>query len=259
MDDRKQKETSYHDKVRDKNLEQKEYFTSNKKFYSITRKSVEFIDKFLIEKGKGKRVLDYCSGDGLTTIFLAENGIGEAVGIDISPTSVENAKMEASLKGLNNARFFVMDAEKMDFEDNYFDIIICRGVLHHLDVVKAYPELARVLRPDGIVIAAEPLIYNPIFHLYRKRTPQLRTEWETDHILSKREINLAKKSFNSFEAKFYHLAVLLAVPFRKTFLFKPLLSILEAIDWFILKIPGFRWWAWQVVFILKDPKKSRKS
>lgn len=256
MDIRKEKETSYHDKVRNKNLNQKEYYTSNRKFYSITRKSVKFIDNFLIEKGKEKRVLDYCCGDGPTAIFLAENGVGEAIGIDISPTSIENAKLEASSKNLTNARFFVMDAENMTFPDNHFDVVICRGVLHHLDVAKAYPELARVLKPDGVVIAAEPLIYNPVFQLYRRRTPQLRTEWETEHILSKREINLAKKSFNSFSARFYHLAALLAVPFRRTFLFKPLLSVLEIIDWFILKIPGLRWWAWQIVFILKNPKKQ---
>jgi len=259
MDIRKQKETGFHDKIRREDLrkdkEKYSYFTSNKKFYSITEKSVSFINDFLIANGRGKRVLDYCSGNGKTAIFLAQNGIKEAVGIDISPISVENAKKESFEKGLVNAKFFVMDAENMDFEDNYFDLIICRGVLHHLDVKKAFPELARVLKPDGAVIAAEPLIYNPIFHLYRKATPHLRTEWESRHILSKKKIDLARRYFNKTDKRFFHLAVLAAVPFRNTFLFNPILRFLEAVDSAILKIPGFRWLSWQIVFILTKPKK----
>ena len=256
---RKQKEAIFHNKIRDKKLKEdnSEYkrLTSYKKFYSITRKSQEFVNDFLLENCSGKKVLDYCCGDGGTTSFLAEYG-AEAIGIDISSTSIQNAKKETINKRLDKrTSFFVMDAENLEFKDNYFDLIICSGVLHHLDVKKAYPELMRVLKPGGKIICDEPLVYNPIFHLYRRMTPHLRTEWEMHHILSKKEIKLAEKYFGKIETKFFHLATLGAVPFRNLSGFNLILRLLEAIDSVLLKLPILKWLSWQIVFILSEPKK----
>ncbi len=259
MQFRKQKEAEFHDKIRSKELKKDinrcKHLTSNKKFYSITRKSQEFVNNYLIRNCSEKKVLDYCCGDGGITFFLAEYG-AEAIGIDISDISIRNAKTEALKKRLNEqASFYVMDAENLKFEDNYFDLIICNGVLHHLDVGKAYPELARVLKPGGSVICDEPLIYNPVFQLYRKVTPHLRTKWEAEHILSKREINLAKKYFGEVETKFFHLATLGVVPFRKLPGFNLILRLLGAVDSVLLRVPLLKWLAWQVVFVLSEPKK----
>lgn len=259
MEPRKQKEAEFHNKLRDERLRKDSrkyrYLTSNIKFYSITRKSQKFVDDFLIKNSAGKKVLDYCCGDGDLTIFLAENG-AEAFGIDISPVSIQNAKKEAEKKGLKNASFFVMDAEKLGFDDNFFDLIICSGVLHHLNIGKAYQELFRVIKPGGKIICAEPLAYNPIFQLYRKKTPQLRTRWEAEHILKKKDIKLAEKYFGKVEKRFFHLFALLAVPFRNVpFIFNPLLAFLGFIDSLILRLPLVKWWAWQIVFILSKPKK----
>ena len=256
MEARKQKETKFHNKIRSGYLgkDVNKYLTSNKKFYSIARKSREFVNNYLIQNCLEKRVLDYCCGNGGTTLFLAGHG-AQAIGIDISNTSIRNAKKESINKRLaKDATFFVMDAENLDFKDNYFNLIVCNGVLHHLDVKKAYPELARVLKPDGSIICDEPLAYNPIFQLYRKMTPHLRTKWEMEHILSKREIELAKKYFKKSEIEFFHLATLLAVPFRKLPGFNFILKFLEIIDSLLLKIPFIKWLSWQVVFILSKPK-----
>lgn len=250
---RKQKEIEFHDKL---SREDSEFFTSNRKFYSITRRSEDFKLNFAIKWGKGRRVLDYCCGEGATTLKLAEKGIN-VIGIDLSSESLKKAKEEAQKKGLNNrVSFLVMDGEKTEFEDNYFDLIICFGVLHHLDIRKAYLELARILKKEGKVICTEPLVHNPIFQLYRKFTPQLRTEWEVQHISSRKEIKIAEKYFGKVEKKFFHLFTLLAVPFRNTFLFKPILWCLEVIDSIVLSLPGIKWLAWQIVFILSDPKKE---
>jgi len=256
---RKYQEAKFHDTLRDEKLKGSssdfERLTSNYKFYSITRRSQNFVDNFLIKNCSGRRVLDYCCGDGQNTVFLAENG-ADAFGIDISPVSIENAKTEAEKKGLKNASFFVMDAEKLKFGDDFFDLIICSGVLHHLNIEKAYQELFRVIKQGGKIICDEPLAYNPIFQLYRKITPQLRTKWEAKHILKKKDIKLAKKYFGKVEKRFFHLFVLLAVPFRSVpFVFNLLLTFLGFIDSLILRLPLVKWWAWQIVFILSRPKK----
>jgi hypothetical protein len=115
-------------------------------------------------------------------------------------------------------------------------------------------ELSRILRPAGKIICTEALAHNPFIHLYRKLTPHLRTAWEVENIMQKQHFLLASKYFGKIEIKLFHLFTLLAVPFRKTPLFLPLLTVLEWVDSFFLKLPGLQWWAWQSVFILSDPK-----
>jgi len=259
MEERKKEEAEFHNEVRSRKLEEDinkhKYLTSNRKFYSVTRGSTRFVKSFLKRNCPERKVLDYCCGNGELTLFLAEYG-AEATGIDISPVSIQNCKEKALDKQLEkNTNFLVMDAENLKFPDSYFDLIICSGVLHHLDIKKAYPELARILKPDGRIICDEPLIHNPIFQLYRKYTPHLRTEWETHHILSKNDVRLAKEYFEKVEKRFFHLAALSAVPFRNFTGFNFILSILEGIDSLLLRIPFLKWWAWQVVYILSKPKK----
>lgn len=258
MEDRKQKELDFHNKVRiieaEKNSDMYEALSKRRRFYSINRKSDDFFKNYIIENCKGKKVLDYCCGEGDISIFISQNG-GNTTGIDISPVSISHAIEKA--KGLNIA-FIAMDGEKLEFSDNYFDLIVCSGVLHHLDIDKAYKELLRVIRPEGKIICNEPLMHNPVFQLYRKSTPNLRTEWETEHILKRKDIKLAEKYFNKVDMKFFHLVSFLAVPFYGTKLFNPVLKILESIDSLILKMPLLKWWAWQVIFILSSPKKHGK-
>jgi len=258
-DTRKQEEAEFHDLLRDERLEENQEklkkLTSNKKFYSITRSSDDFVQGWIFEKGKGKKLLDYCCGNGGHSILLAKNGV-YAVGIDISRTSIENAKSEAVKQGVApQTKFLVMDAEATDFSDNTFDAAACLGVLHHLDTDKAFKELARITKPEGQVICNEPIAYNPLFQLYRKLTPQLRTEWEMHHILSKKDIEKAKTYFGKVEMRFFHLATLGAVPFRNTPLFKPILKLAEVVDTVLLRIPLVQWLSWQIVFILSEPKK----
>lgn len=234
-----------------------EKVASNKMFYSIARISLNYVRKRLLQRvSEGKKILDYCCGDGDVSIFLAKNN-ADITGIDISDVSIENAKKNAQQAGLKDKPvFLVMDGEKLEFEENTFDFIICSGVLHHLDIQKAYAEMARVLKPGGEIICIEPLAYNPFFQLYRKLTPKLRTEWEVEHILSKKSINLSKNHFNKIEMRFYHLATLLAVPCRHFFFFDYVLSFFETVDSVLLKLPLVKWLAWQVVFIVSVPKNK---
>lgn len=259
-EERKFLEAEFHDKVRDRELEKnKEEFdclTSNRKYYTAARRSQECIVNLVKTGGVGKTVLDFCCGEGDSAFQMLEGGAVMAYGIDISPYSIEICRKTAEEKGLSGKTDFrVMDGENMTFEENKFDFIVCAGVLHHLDVKKVYPGLLKVIKKDGVVVCSEPLIYNPIFQLYRRLTPQLRTAWETEHILKKEDIFLSKEYFGEIEMSFFNLFTLIAVPFRNTFIFNPLLRVLEAIDSVVLKIPGIRWLAWQCIYTLRNPKK----
>ena len=258
LEERKVIEAQFHDRLRDpalaENPELRARLTSNRKWYSIARKSRGFAQSYLRQHSRGARALDYACGDGLYTAQMAESG-ADVTGIDISGVSIANAAREAERRGIS-AKFAVMDCERLEFPDSTFDLINVNGVLHHLDLERAYGEMARVLKPTGSVLCVEALRHNPLFHAYRRLTPQLRTEFETDHILGRREVLAARKYFSHVEWRFFHLASVLAVPFRNTACFNAVLRPLEAIDSLVLGLPAIRWWAWQIGFVLAGPKQK---
>jgi len=253
--DRKVAEAQFHDELRGERSGD-ETFEANYKYYSVANSSSQFMIDWIGERCRGKRVLDYCCGNGEFARLSAMAG-AEAYGIDISSVSVDNARKAAAEQGLaQRVTFQVMDAEATEFPDNYFDYVHVDGVLHHLDLAAAYRELARILKPGGAVICREALKHNPLFHLYRKLTPHLRTAWEVDHILGKTEIYSATSSFEEVRVlKYFNLLSIAAAPLRNTAVFKPVHWILEGIDNGLLRLPVIKWQAWIAVFLLAKPKR----
>lgn len=267
MEVRKQEEKKFHDKLRTgafgqrwstdlEGLIQENPLWNNMKYYAVERKSRQVVLDWFSANCRGKRVLDYCCGNGDDSLIIAKAGADEVAGIDLSEISISNCEEQARSEGLENVSTFrVMDAEALEFENDSFDIATEYGALHHLNLTKAYSELARVLKPEGKCLCTEALGHNPIIRSYRKMTPQLRTEWEVDHIMKRQQIYLAHEYFNNVEILgFFHLLSLTAVPLRNTAIFPYMLSLLEKMDTLILKIPGLQWQAWQVVFCLSEPK-----
>lgn len=252
-EERKQDEIDFHNNrdIDQRNMEREAFLKKypNKGFYSTVEKSTNYWRNTIRSECKGKKVLDYCCGAGGNSRFLASCG-ATVTGIDLSDSEIETATNLAAQEGLSqNTEFIVMDAEKMSFSDETFNMIICSGVLHHVDLDVAYKELNRVLKPGGKLVCIEALGHNPIIRQYRKMTPNLRTPWEVDHILKTKDINKGKMYFHSLNIKYFHLASILAIPFRRRFFFKPLLSFLNIVDEIILRIPGIRLMAWQCIFI----------
>ena len=254
---RKDEERAFHDALRGAGGSDP-CLTANKKFYEIGRSNHEFAVARLANACRGRRVLDYCCGDGESSLLAAALGAAGVVGIDISPVSVAAAAEKARARGLaDRVRFEVMDAEALAFARGSFDVVIVAGVLHHLDLDLAYRELARVLADEGQGLCGEALRHNALVRWYRRATPRLRTGWETEHILGRPEILRARRHFDVVRIdRFFHLATLAAVPFRNTPLFAPMLSALERVDAVLLSLPGIRWQAWQALFTLARPRRD---
>jgi SAM-dependent methyltransferase len=267
MESRKLEEIAFHDKLRDGAYEQRwspeaearvggDPLWSNFKYYAIEGDSLALSQRWLREHGRGAVVLDYCCGNGLDSIYLAEHGAARVVGIDISDVSIQNCRNLAVEKGVaDRVEFQTMDAEALEFPDNAFDLVTEYGVLHHLDLEAAMRELARVLKPGGHMLCTETLGHNLAIRWYRKRTPDLRTAWEAEHILRRPDFDVMRRHFGKIELHFFHLATLAAVPLRHTRAFGPALVTLRALDRALLRVPGLQWHAWQVVFRLSDPIK----
>ncbi|MBU1858307.1 MAG: class I SAM-dependent methyltransferase [Verrucomicrobia bacterium] len=233
-----------------------DFHFSNVKYYSIIQASENYEHSWFKSKcRKGLRILDFGCGNGENGLYAAQCG-AETEGIDISPEGVANANLNASQAGLaDHCHFKVMDGENMTFPDSTFDLAVEYGALHHVDLDKAMSELCRVLKPDGEMICVEALRHNPLIHWYRTRTMHLRTQWEVEHILSVKDLDIVRKYFQEVEVKFFHLAVLAAVPLRKTPLFKPLRALLNGIDAVILTNKWIGKYAWQMIFIARKPRK----
>lgn len=261
LEKRKREEVDFHNFERERHdaaviEEQKSRSVhANRKYYSVSDKSKVWVDAWLERHARGKVFLDYACGNGTRAIQAAAAGAELAIGLDISDVSVRNAREAAASAGLLNKCSFIQgDCEATELPDASVDTILCSGMLHHLDLNRAYPELSRILRPGGRVLGVEALGHNPAIQLYRNLTPHLRTEWEAKHILKMGDIRRAEQHFRRGETRFWHLAALAAVPLRNSPFFRPALAIGNGFDAALLALPGVQLMAWQVTFELIKPE-----
>jgi len=138
--------------------------------------------------------------------------------------------------------FHLMDAHKLEFDDNTFDAVYGAGILHHLDLETALSEINRVLKPGGIATFFEPLDINPIGKLVRYFTPNARTEDEKPFTF--KELRIVKRHLGTDIETFQFTSVPLGVISR--FIFKkadnPLTKGAHRIDEALKTIfPPIRW------------------
>ena len=181
-------------------------------------------------------VLEYGCSTGTYASFLSEIG-ASYFGIDISDLAIKNAKADSLNILSNSPSFLVMNAKKLSFKDNTFDVVCGSGIIHHLNIEKAYYKISRVLKKGGRAIFREPLGHNPIINLYRMSTPELRTKDE--HPLKINDINRARKYFDEIDIYYFDLTTLIAVIFRKKNYFDKLIDVLDKIDRVIFNLFPF--------------------
>lgn len=109
----------------------------------------ERIPLFQAAIGRGKRVLDLgCRSGALTRHFLEGN---EVVGLDVDPAALAKAEALGIQPVLANVD------EPLPFEDASFDAVVAGELLEHLQFPDALvAEIARVLRPGGVLVGSVP-------------------------------------------------------------------------------------------------------
>ncbi|RJQ17499.1 MAG: class I SAM-dependent methyltransferase [Nitrospiraceae bacterium] len=109
----------------------------------------------------GEKMLDVGCGNG-SLVFKARGKFKEVFGIDISPSRIEEAKINAvrQFRNLDGMSFSSCNInEKIDFPDNMFDAATSIAVIEHVfDPYFVIGEIRRVLRPGGIFIGEVPNI-----------------------------------------------------------------------------------------------------
>lgn len=224
------------------------------KFYSVAERSRKCYVDLIKRDCQARRVLEYGCGTGSHALFLTRLG-AKVTGIDISDVAVQKARENAEANSAEGVRFEVMDAESLDFQDATFDLICGTAILHHLELEKAFSELARTVKPTGKCVFLEPLGHNLLINIYRKRTPELRTPDE--HPLLMKDFKLARKYFGKVKLHCFHLCSLFAVPFRSMRVFGGLLRCLDGVDAALFRtIPFMKRYAWATVVVLSEPMKG---
>jgi ubiquinone/menaquinone biosynthesis C-methylase UbiE len=115
---------------------------------------------------EGRRVLDVGCGQGDVVLGLSRLG-ADATGLEISDELLAAAR-EADTG--HEASWVVGTAQDLPYDDATFDLVLFMKSLHHVAIAEMAPALAdarRVLRDDGRVYVAEPLLAGSFFELVR--------------------------------------------------------------------------------------------
>ena len=111
----------------------------------------------MAEASQADRVLDVACGPGFIAMAFAEV-CAEVVGVDATDSFLQMAREESKRRNLQNLRFVEGDVTQMEFEDNAFDIAVCRAAFHHFpDPASVLHEMKRVVRPGGRLLVMDML------------------------------------------------------------------------------------------------------
>jgi SAM-dependent methyltransferase len=124
------------------------------------------------EPGHYRRSLEIGAGTGYFTLnMLRASVIEQATCSDISPGMLATLRANAQRLDLD-VRTECVDAERLPFADESFDLVLGHAVLHHIpDLSRAFAEFERVLAPGGtLLFAGEPSRYGDRLAGVPKRT-----------------------------------------------------------------------------------------
>lgn len=203
---------------------------------------IDAVDRDKIAKGK---ILDNGCGVGILSEYLPDSDI---VGLDASPEMVKLAKGRMS-------RVVEGSSDNLPFEDNVFDAVFCRALLHHLEnPEKGVSEIERVLNGGGQAIFSDTLNSFlsswPRKIAYRnKHFSALHKNFRRQEIISLIEKNLRIEKVICFGFVAYPLLALPDVAdFLKRMPFKKIIApALISLDKFLMKIPLINKQAWGIM------------
>lgn len=189
------------------------YYSDAERAAGYTKKDfkqakLDFVDEMLRFSGVTApgSVLDVGCGFGGSSRHLAKLFPNAQVqGITLSPKQVERGTQLAQERGLSNVQFKVMDALKMDYPDNSFDLVwACESGEHMPDKKKYVDEMVRVLKPGGTLVIAcwcqrEETAARPFSADDKKQLQFLYDEWAHPFFISIQEFERLMKGTGAMD------------------------------------------------------------
>jgi demethylmenaquinone methyltransferase/2-methoxy-6-polyprenyl-1,4-benzoquinol methylase len=111
----------------------------------------------IVGENNPKQILDIATGTGDLAIMMSQLNPDKIIGLDISAGMLEVGKQKISKANLSDKIDMVVgDSEAMPFKDNTFDAItVSFGVRNFANLGKGIQEIARVLKPTGVLVILE--------------------------------------------------------------------------------------------------------
>ena len=126
-----------------------------------------------LPEGRALKILDVGTGPGFFAILLAKAGY-DVTAVDYTEAMLMQAKKNAGTLA-EQIHFYRMDAQKLEFPDRTFDVVVSRNLTWNLeDPEKAYAEWMRVLKDGGKLLNFDANWYHHLFD------DQKRMEYEED-------------------------------------------------------------------------------
>ncbi len=114
--------------------------------------------KFILDKLSPLEgsILELGTGTGYTTVSLAKEGY-RFISIDTDEEALKTTASRLAHENLlPNVKFYVMDATRLDFDNNSFDSVIAVNLLHHVaKIEELLSEADRVLCAKGKMVISD--------------------------------------------------------------------------------------------------------
>ena len=205
---------------------------------------------------RGKEVLECGCGSGFFSVLLAKMG-AQVWCFDISPKSVELTRERADLNGVaDKVRPKVAAFENLDYEDERFDLVVGKNILHHIhDIEEAGRQIRRVLKKGGRAIFYELSAANPILMFFRRNVigrselaPKLGTPDE--HPITADEVEILSALFDH-QCRISHPKFRFWGKFDRQVLrqrYRPITILLEGMDKMIYTLfPPLRKYSYKIL------------
>ena len=117
------------------------------------------------EIAAGSTILDLGCGSGTDSLIAAAKTgpDGRVYGVDFSPSMVAHARTGASEAGAANLEIQEAEGRHIPFADAMFDVALVNGIFNlNPDRAVLFQELARVIRPGGVLYGAEVVLNEPM-------------------------------------------------------------------------------------------------
>jgi len=111
----------------------------------------------IVGENHPKQILDIATGTGDLVMMMANLNPDKIIGLDISAGMLEIGKQKINKANLSGKiDMIVGDSEEMPFEHDTFDAItVSFGVRNFANLDKGIKEIARVLKPTGVLVILE--------------------------------------------------------------------------------------------------------
>lgn len=128
--------------------------TAHSNLDPVTRAIIRFMMKHI--PADVKTMLETGCGTGRICLALARSfPNAQITGTDISRDSIDLCLKGRSEKKIENAVFRLMDINKLEFTDGYFDVAVSEGVLQHIPGdISGLKNMVRVTKRGGLVFAS---------------------------------------------------------------------------------------------------------